>query len=67
VNLSNPLALEQLLLLGADLGVLSPTAFFWLVAMALFTTVITTPILRRAYPRPETMEGWEPGAEGRRH
>jgi hypothetical protein len=44
---------------GADLGVVSPAAFFWLVAMALFTTVITTPILRRAYPSPEAV-AWDP-------
>lgn len=49
---------------GADLGVLSPTAFLWLVAIALFTTVITTPLLRRAYPRPKKMEGWEATAAG---
>jgi len=28
------------------------------VTMALFTTVITTPILVRAYPSPEATEGW---------
>jgi len=26
--------------------------------MALFTTVITTPILRRAYPSPQALERW---------
>ena len=38
--------------------VISTAAFFWLVTMALFTTVITTPILARAYPSPEAAEGW---------
>jgi hypothetical protein len=44
--------------IGADMGVISPTAFFWLVTMALFTTVITTPILTRLYPSPEAADGW---------
>ena len=44
--------------IGADMGVISPTAFFWLVTMALFTTVITTPILTRLYPSPEAAGGW---------
>ena len=44
--------------IGADMGVVSPATFFWLVTMALFTTVITTPILRRAYPSPEAVEQW---------
>ena len=47
--------------IGADMGVISPAAFFWLVTMALFTTVITTPILTRAYPSPEAAGGWERG------
>jgi hypothetical protein len=45
--------------IGADMGVISPAAFFWLVTMALFTTVITTPILVRAYPSPEAAEAWD--------
>ena len=59
--LMNTRALMALVVInvGADLGVVSPAAFFWLVAMALFTTVITTPILRRAYPSPEAVS-WEP-------
>ncbi len=59
--LMNTRALMALVVIniGADMGVISPTAFFWLVTMALFTTVITTPILRRAYPKPESAEGWE--------
>ena len=59
--LMNTRALMALVVIniGADLGVISPAAFFWLVAMALFTTVITTPILVRAYPSPEAAEGWE--------
>jgi hypothetical protein len=44
--------------IGADMGVVSPAAFFWLVTMALLTTVITTPILRRAYPTPEAAGAW---------
>ena len=53
--LMNTRALMALVVIniGADMGVVSPAAFFWLVTMALFTTVITTPILRGAYPRPE--------------
>jgi K+:H+ antiporter len=59
--LMNTRALMALVVIniGADMGVVSPAAFFWLVTMALFTTVITTPILRRAYPSPEAAEGWE--------
>ena len=59
--LMNTRALMALVVIniGADLGVLSPTAFFWLVTMALFTTVITTPILRWAYPEPERLADWE--------
>ena len=65
--LMNTRALMALVVInvGADLGVVSPAAFFWLVAMALFTTVITTPILRRAYPSPEAVS-WEPEDEARR-
>jgi Kef-type K+ transport system membrane component KefB len=64
--LMNTRALMALVVIniGADMGVISPAAFFWLVAMALFTTVITTPILTRAYPSPEAAEGW---AERRAH
>jgi Kef-type K+ transport system membrane component KefB len=52
--LMNTRALMALVVIniGADMGVISPAAFFWLVAMALFTTVITTPILTRVYPSP---------------
>lgn len=59
--LMNTRALMALVVIniGADTGVISPAAFFWLVAMALFTTVITTPILRRAYPQPEAAIGWQ--------
>ncbi|MEP6994841.1 MAG: cation:proton antiporter, partial [Acidobacteriota bacterium] len=58
--LMNTRALMALVVIniGADMGVISPPTFFWLVAMALFTTVITTPILRRAYPTPEAAHGW---------
>jgi len=63
--LMNTRALMALVVIniGADMGVISPAAFFWLVAMALATTVITTPILHRAYPKPESAVGWpEPQA-----
>ena len=58
--LMNTRALMALVVIniGADMGVISPAAFFWLVTMALFTTVITTPILTRAYPSPEAAGGW---------
>ena len=58
--LMNTRALMALVVIniGADMGVVSPPTFFWLVAMALFTTVITTPILRRAYASPEEAHGW---------
>ena len=64
--LMNTRALMALVVIniGADMGVISPAAFFWLVAMALFTTVITTPILSNLYPSPEAA-GWneeEPGS-----
>ncbi len=58
--LMNTRALMALVVIniGADMGVISPAAFFWLVTMALFTTVVTTPILRRIYPSPEAAPGW---------
>ena len=58
--LMNTRALMALVVIniGADMGVLSPATFFWLVAMALVTTVVTTPILTRAYPSPEAAQGW---------
>jgi len=59
--LMNTRALMALVVIniGADMGVISPAAFFWLVTMALFTTVITTPILLRAYPSPEAAGEWK--------
>jgi len=56
--LMNTRALMALVVIniGADLGVVSSPVFFMLVAMALTTTVITTPILRRAYPMPQETE-----------
>jgi len=59
--LMNTRALMALVVIniGADMGVVSPAAFFWLVTMALLTTVITTPILKRLYPSPEAAAGWE--------
>jgi Kef-type K+ transport system membrane component KefB len=58
--LMNTRALMALVVIniGADMGVISPAAFFWLVTMALFTTVVTTPILTRLYPSPEVAGGW---------
>jgi Kef-type K+ transport system membrane component KefB len=67
--LMNTRALMALVVIniGADMGVVSPAAFFWLVTMALLTTVITTPILRRLYPSPEAAVGWEEtSVEGKR-
>ena len=40
--------------IGLDLGVISPKLFTMLVLMALFTTFITTPLVKRIYP-PELM------------
>ena len=59
--LMNTRALMALVVIniGADMGVISPPAFFWLVTMALFTTVITTPILTRIYPSPEAAGSWD--------
>jgi Kef-type K+ transport system membrane component KefB len=59
--LMNTRALMALVVIniGADMGVISPATFFWLISMALFTTVITTPVLRRAYPTPQALESWE--------
>jgi Kef-type K+ transport system membrane component KefB len=66
--LMNTRALMALVVIniGADMGVISSAAFFWLIAMALFTTVITTPILTRLYPSPEEAFGSEPAPESRR-
>jgi Kef-type K+ transport system membrane component KefB len=66
--LMNTRALMALVVIniGADMGVISPAAFFWLVTMALFTTVITTPILTRLYPSPESAGSWEDAAESAR-
>lgn len=66
--LMNTRALMALVVIniGADMGVISPAAFFWLVAMALFTTVVTTPILTRLYPSPEAAVGFETPPESRR-
>lgn len=65
--LMNTRALMALVVInvGADMGVISPVAFFWLVTMALFTTVITTPILSRLYPSPEAA-GWSEAPESAR-
>ncbi len=64
--LMNTRALMALVVInvGADMGVISPAAFFWLVTMALFTTVVTTPILTRIYPSTEAAHGWGESAPG---
>lgn len=50
--LMNTRGLMELIVLniGLDLGVISPTLFTMMVIMALFTTVVTTPLLRWMYP-----------------
>jgi len=50
--LMNTRGLMELIVLniGLELGVISPTIFTMLVLMALVTTLITTPILKRVYP-----------------
>ncbi|HWZ85885.1 MAG TPA: cation:proton antiporter [Thermoanaerobaculia bacterium] len=64
--LMNTRALMALVVIniGADMGVISPAAFFWLITMALFTTVITTPILTRIYPSPEAAGSWAEARPG---
>jgi Kef-type K+ transport system membrane component KefB len=49
----NTRALMELIVIniGLDLGVISPTVFTMLVLMAIFSTVITTPVLRRQLPK----------------
>lgn len=49
----NTRALMELIVIniGLDLGVISPTVFTMLVIMAIFSTVITTPVLRRQLPK----------------
>jgi Kef-type K+ transport system membrane component KefB len=53
--LMNTRGLMELIVLniGLDLGVLSPEMFTIMVIMALVTTVMTTPLLERIYPRSE--------------
>ena len=48
----NTRALMELIVIniGLDLGVISPTVFTMLVIMAIFSTVLTTPILRKRLP-----------------
>jgi len=48
----NTRALMELIVIniGLDLGVISPTVFTMLVIMAIFSTVITTPVLRKKLP-----------------
>jgi Kef-type K+ transport system membrane component KefB len=50
--LMNTRGLVELVILniGLDLGILSPELFSIMVLMALFTTVITTPLLAWIYP-----------------
>ena len=54
--LMNTRGLMELIVLniGLELGVLSPTLFTMMVLMALFTTLITTPVLQLVYP-PEAL------------
>ena len=54
--LMNTRGLMELVVLniGLDLGVISPTIFSMMVVMALFTTFVTTPLIRWIYP-PELM------------
>lgn len=49
----NTRALMELIVIniGLDLGVISQTVFTMLVIMAIFSTVITTPVLRRQLPK----------------
>ncbi|MGV0953814.1 MAG: cation:proton antiporter [Fluviibacter sp.] len=49
----NTRALMELIVIniGLDLGVISPTVFTMLVLMAIFSTVITTPVLRHQLPK----------------
>ena len=49
----NTRALMELIVIniGLDLGVISPTVFTMLVIMAIFSTVITTPVLRHQLPK----------------
>jgi Kef-type K+ transport system membrane component KefB/nucleotide-binding universal stress UspA family protein len=51
--LMNTRGLMELIVLnlGLDLGILSPTLFTMMVVMALVTTVMTSPLLERIYPR----------------
>lgn len=65
--LMNTRALMALVVIniGADLGIVSPPVFFMLIAMSLTTTVITTPILRRAYPTPQEAFGASAREESR--
>jgi len=53
--LMNTRGLMELIVLniGMDLGVISPTLFTMMVLMALVTTYVTTPILKRVYPDSE--------------
>ena len=50
--LMNTRGLMELIILniGLDLGVISPKLFAMMVLMALFTTFVTTPLLRWVYP-----------------
>lgn len=53
--LMNTRGLMELVVLniGLDLGVISPSLFAMMVLMALFTTLVTTPLLQRIYPDEE--------------
>lgn len=62
----NTRALMELIILnvGYDLGVIPPNVFTMLVLMAIFSTIITAPFLRRWLPAmghevPEFVSGFE--------
>jgi Kef-type K+ transport system membrane component KefB len=52
--LMNTRGLMELIVLniGLELGVISPTVFSMMVIMALVTTIVTAPLLRRLVPSP---------------
>jgi Kef-type K+ transport system membrane component KefB len=52
--LMNTRGLIELIVLniGLDLGIIPPALFTMMVLMALFTTLITTPLLHVVYPKP---------------
>jgi Kef-type K+ transport system membrane component KefB len=49
-----------ILTIGLEAGIISPTVFTMMVLMALFTTVITTPLLQMFYQTPREQETEKP-------